>query len=65
MMAVWAEEKTSSVCTRAADGHTGMSKVRDRGGRFFFQGPRLRFRLAGNHVFSGRMPVGYTAFTSM
>jgi ketosteroid isomerase-like protein len=55
MMAVWAEEE-DIVCVHPGGGrHTGIVEVRESWRQIFSQGPRLRFRLAGNHVFSGRM----------
>jgi ketosteroid isomerase-like protein len=55
MMAVWAEEE-DIVCVHPGGGrHSGVVEVRESWRQIFSQGPRLRFRLAGNHVFAGRM----------
>ena len=55
MMAVWAEEE-EIVCVHPGGGrHSGVVEVRESWRQIFSQGPRLRFRLAGNRVFSGRM----------
>ena len=55
MMAVWAEEE-DIVCVHPGGGrHSGVVEVRESWRQIFSQGPRLRFRLAGNRVFAGRM----------
>ena len=55
MMAVWAEEE-EIVCVHPGGGRrSGVVEVREAWRQVFAQGPRLRFRLAGNRVFSGRM----------
>ena len=55
MMAVWAEEE-DIVCVHPGGGrHSGVVEVRESWRQLFSRGPRLRFRLAGSHVFSGRM----------
>jgi len=55
MMAVWAEDE-DIVCVHPGGGrHSGVVEVRESWRQIFSQGPRLRFRLAGNRVSSGRM----------
>ncbi|HKB84059.1 MAG TPA: nuclear transport factor 2 family protein, partial [Burkholderiales bacterium] len=55
MMAIWAEEE-EIVCVHPNGGrHCGLVEVRESWRQIFSQGPRLRFRLAGNRVFAGRM----------
>ena len=55
MMAVWAEED-DIVCVHPGGGrHSGVVEVRESWRQIFSQGPRLRFRLAGNRLFAGRM----------
>jgi ketosteroid isomerase-like protein len=55
MMAVWAEEE-DIVCVHPGGArHSGMVDVRESWRQLFAQGPRLRFRLTGNRIFSGRM----------
>jgi ketosteroid isomerase-like protein len=55
MMAVWAEEE-DIVCVHPGGGrHCGVVEVRESWRNIFSQGPGLRFRLAGNRVFAGRM----------
>jgi len=55
MMAVWAEED-DIVCVHPGGArHTGVVEVRESWRQIFVQGPRLRFRLTGSRVFSGRM----------
>jgi len=55
MMAVWAEEE-DIVCVHPGGGrHCGVVEVRESWRQIFSEGPRLRFRLAGNRVTSGRM----------
>ena len=55
MMAVWAEED-DIVCVHPGGGrHSGVIEVRESWRQIFSQGPRLRFRLVGSRVFSGRM----------
>jgi ketosteroid isomerase-like protein len=55
MMAVWAEEE-DIVCVHPGGGrHSGVVEVRESWRQIFSQGPRLRFRLARNRVFAGRM----------
>ena len=61
MMAVWAEEDL--VCIHPGGGrHTGVVEVRESWRQIFSQGPRLRFRLAGNRVFSGRTLSVHSVF---
>ncbi len=55
MMAVWAEDE-EIVCVHPGGGrHAGVVEVRESWRQLFSQGPRLRFRLAGNRVIPGRM----------
>ena len=55
MMAVWADEE-DIVCVHPGGArHSGVVEVRESWRQIFSQGPRLRFRLAGNRVFAGRM----------
>ena len=55
MMAAWAEED-DIVCVHPGGGrHSGVAEVRESWRQIFSQGPRLRFRLVGSRVFSGRM----------
>lgn len=55
MMAVWAEED-DIVCVHPGGARrSGVVEVRESWRQIFAQGPRLRFRLTGNRVFSGRM----------
>jgi ketosteroid isomerase-like protein len=55
MMAVWAEED-DIVCVHPGGARrTGVVEVRESWRQIFTQGPRLRFRLSGRRVFSGRM----------
>ena len=55
MMAVWAEEE-DIVCVHPGGGrHSGLVEVRESWRQIFSQGPRLRFRLAGNRMIAGRM----------
>lgn len=55
MMAVWAEEE-DVVCVHPGGArHSGVVEVRESWRQIFSQGPRLRFRLAGNRVIAGRM----------
>jgi ketosteroid isomerase-like protein len=55
MMAVWAEED-DIVCVHPGRARcTGVVEVRESWRQIFAQGPRLRFRLSGSRVFSGRM----------
>jgi len=55
MMAIWAEDE-DIVCVHPGSGRrTGVVEVRESWRQIFSQGPRLRFRLAGRHVSSGRM----------
>jgi ketosteroid isomerase-like protein len=55
MMAVWAEED-DIVCVHPGGARrSGVVEVRESWRQIFTQGPRLRFRLSGRRVFSGRM----------
>ena len=55
MMVVWAEED-DIVCVHPGGARRcGVVEVRESWRQIFAQGPRLRFRLTGNRVFSGRM----------
>ncbi len=55
MMAIWAEDE-DIVCVHPGGGrHSGVVEVRESWRQLFANGPRLRFRLTGNRVFSGRM----------
>lgn len=55
MMAVWAEEDDIVCVHPGGQRHTGVVEVRESWRQIFAQGPRLRFRLTGSRVFSGRM----------
>lgn len=55
MMAVWAEEEEIVCVHPGGKRFSGVVEVRESWREIFSQGPRLRFRLAGNRVFSGRM----------
>ena len=55
MMAVWAEEDDIACVHPGGGRHSGVVEVRESWRQIFSQGPRLRFRLTGNRVFSGRM----------
>lgn len=62
MMAVWAEEE-DIVCVHPGGGrHAGVVEVRESWRQIFSQGPRLRFRLTGQHVFAGRMLSVHSVF---
>lgn len=62
MMAVWAEEE-DIVCVHPGGGrHSGVVEVRESWRQIFSQGPRLRFRLAGSRVFSGRMLAVHSVY---
>jgi ketosteroid isomerase-like protein len=55
MMAVWAEED-DIVCVHPGGARrAGVVEVRESWQQIFAQGPRLRFKLSGSRVFSGRM----------
>ena len=54
MMAVWAEDD-DIVCVHPGGGrHSGVVEIRESWRQIFSQGPRLRFRLAGNRMVPGR-----------
>ncbi|HVY05620.1 MAG TPA: nuclear transport factor 2 family protein [Burkholderiales bacterium] len=55
MMAVWSEEEDVVCVHPGGSRHSGVVDVRESWRQIFSQGPRLRFRLVGNRVFSGRM----------
>jgi ketosteroid isomerase-like protein len=55
MMAVWAEEDDIVCIHPGGVRRSGVVEVRESWRQLFAQGPRLRFKLTGNRVFSGRM----------
>jgi ketosteroid isomerase-like protein len=62
MMSVWAEDEEIVCVHPGGPRHLGFDDVRESWRQIFLQGPQLRFQLAGEKVFSGRLLSIHTVY---